>query len=140
MKKFKYIIVGGGMTGSSAAMEIRKHDTDGSIAMFSKEKFGPYNRPPLTKGLCTGKKLSEITRNVEKYDVTLYLNCSITKINRKAKTISDQQGSSYQYEKLLIATGGSPVHLPDSPEGVIYYRRISDYEKLHQLVQIKSDF
>jgi len=77
---------------------------------------------------------------VEKYDVTLYLNCSITKINRKAKTITDQQGGSYQYEKLLIATGGSPVHLPDSPEGVIYYRRISDYEKLHQLVQIKSDF
>ncbi len=56
MKKYNYIIIGGGMTGSSAVMGIREIDSDGSIAMFSKDKFGPYNRPRFPKAF--GKKES----------------------------------------------------------------------------------
>ena len=55
MKQYKYIIIGGGMTGSSAVMGIRKNDQEGTIAMFSDEIYPPYNRPPLTKGLWDGK-------------------------------------------------------------------------------------
>ena len=140
MKIFNYIIIGGGMTGSSAAMAIHNHDPNGTIAMFSKENYRPYNRPPLTKGLWDGKELADITRDMEKYDVHLFLDDPVSKIDREAKTITDRKGLSYQYDKLLIATGGLPIHLPDSPEGIIYYRSISDYEALNQLVQKKSDF
>jgi len=69
LKGYKYIIIGGGMAGSAAAMKIRQNDSEGSIAMFSKEKYGPYNRPPLTKGLWGGKDVKDIMRPMAKHQV-----------------------------------------------------------------------
>ncbi len=65
MKEYKYIIIGGGMAGSSAVMGIRKNDPRGSIALFSEEQSAPYNRPPLTKGLWDGKDIKSIMRPME---------------------------------------------------------------------------
>jgi len=140
MKKYQYIIIGGGMTGSSAAMAIRKNDTEGSIAIFSKENNPPYNRPPLTKGLWSGKKVESIQRPMEKLEVDLYLNTPITAIDREQKTVTDKSGSLYRYEKLLIATGGKPTRLPGSPQGVIFFRTLEDYHRLKKLSEEKTDF
>ena len=140
MEKFKYIIIGGGMTGSAAVMGIRKNDQDGSIAMFTKEPYGPYNRPPLTKGLWDGKKLEDIMRPIEKYDIDLYLETAIGSINPGQKEVITNNGEKYQYEKLLIATGGDPITLPDLPEGVISYRTRQDYEELKALSETKDSF
>lgn len=77
MKEYKYIIIGGGMTGSSAIMGIRKIDSDGTIALFSMEPYKPYNRPPLTKGLWDGKDIEGIMRPIEKYNVDLFLETRV---------------------------------------------------------------
>ena len=50
---YKYVIVGGGMTGDAAIGGIREVDTDGSIALFGAETEVPYNRPHLSKGYGT---------------------------------------------------------------------------------------
>ena len=55
MKKYKYLIIGGGMTAASAVDGIREIDSMGSIGLFSAEKDAPYNRPPLSKSLWKGK-------------------------------------------------------------------------------------
>jgi len=140
MKAYQYIIIGGGMTGSAAAMEIRKNDSNGSIAMFSKENFLPYNRPPLTKGLWDGKDIEDIVRNMKDYDVDLFLNTTVKQISTENKTITDEKGKQYKYGKLLLATGGHPIHLPDVPDGVIFYRTRADYHKVQELVSSKDDF
>ena len=57
MKKYKYVIIGGGMTGDSAIAGIRELDKHGSILLISAEPNPPYNRPPLSKGLWKGKPL-----------------------------------------------------------------------------------
>lgn len=140
MKKYKYIIVGGGMTGSAAVKEIRKNDPEGSIAVFSKEHFKPYKRPPLTKGLWSGKKVDDIAMPVEKYAASLFLDSEIVKISPQSHEVVDNKGNAYQYEKCLLATGGNPITLRNAPEGIIYYRTLADFEILKKLTETKSDF
>ena len=140
MNEYKYIIIGGGMTGSAAVQGIRKNDDEGSIAMFSKEQFGPYNRPPLTKGLWNGKEIDDIMHPLEKYNVDLFLETSVKEISPNKKMIATEAGEQYQYQKLLLATGGHPIHLPDTPQGVIFYRTRADYETLKQQIKSKDHF
>jgi len=140
MEKYNYIIVGGGMTGSSAVMGIREIDSNGTIAMFSRDQFGPYNRPPLTKGLWKKGKVDDIMRPMEKYNVDLFLKDQVTAIHPDQKWVETRNGEQYTYDKLLLATGGHPNHLKDMPEDVIYFRTLSDFEKLQKLVESKQDF
>ena len=140
MKEYKYIIVGGGMTGSSAVMGIRKNDPDGTIAIISKEPYKPYDRPPLTKGLWDGKDIEGIMRPIEKYDVDLFLETRVEKIEPDEKWVQTDKDERFKFEKLMIATGGDPIHMPGAPEGVISYRTRADYEKLSKLAKTKKAF
>ena len=138
MKAYKYIIIGGGMTGSAAIKKIRENDLDGAIAMFTEEAYGPYDRPPLTKGLWNGKELKDIVRPIEQYQVDLYLNTSIVKISRQEHWVMDQNEEKYRYQRLLIATGGNPIKIPDAPEEVIVYRTRADYQALRARIDSKK--
>ena len=60
MKKYKYVIIGGGMAGDAAITGIRELDLNSSVLMISSEINPPYNRPPLSKGLWKGKPLDSI--------------------------------------------------------------------------------
>jgi NADPH-dependent 2,4-dienoyl-CoA reductase/sulfur reductase-like enzyme len=140
MKEYKYIIVGGGMTGSSAVMGIRKNDPDGTIAVISKEPYKPYNRPPLSKGLWDGKDIEGIMRPIEKYDVDLFLETRVERIEPDEKWILTDKDETFKYGKILIATGGEPIQLPGAPEGVISYRTRADYEELNELAKTKQTF
>ena len=140
MKNYNIVFIGGGMTGSAAVMGIRKNDDAGTIAMFSEEPFGPYTRPPLSKGLWTGKEIDDIVRPMNQYNIDLYLKTRIVTIDPKHQNLVTHDGERFGYEKLLLATGGQPIHLPESPEGVIYYRTRSDYHKLRELVNDHNDF
>jgi NADPH-dependent 2,4-dienoyl-CoA reductase/sulfur reductase-like enzyme len=140
MKTYYYSIIGGGMAGSASAMEIRKHDPNGSIAMFSKENFMPYNRPPLTKGLWDGEDVEDIMRPMQDYNVDFFLNTAVSGIDPAKKILMDENGEKYKFDKLLLATGGYPIHLPDVPESMIYYRTRADYHKLHELTASKDTF
>lgn len=140
MKNYQYLIIGGGMTGSAAAMGIREEDKSGSIAIFSKEKFGPYNRPPLSKGLWDGKEIDNIVRPMDKYDLDLFLETGISEIVPSENVVITETGEKFGYEKLLIATGGHPIHLPDTPEGVIFYRTRADYHTLREMAENYNNF
>ena len=130
MKEYKYIIIGGGMTGSSAAMGIRQRDPAGSIAMFTKEPHGPYNRPPLSKSLWGKGKLEDIMRPLDPYRVDLYLETKVARVVCEKKQIVVNDGEKYAYTKLLLATGGAPIQFPNLPQGVIAYRTRADFEQL----------
>ncbi len=132
MKKYHYIIIGGGMTGAAAVMGIRQEDREGRIAMFTKENFRPYNRPPLSKGLWTGKDIKEIMRPLEKFDVDLFLETHVTKILPTENAILTENDEKFTYEKLLLANGGEPITLPDTPKGVIYFRTLDDFQRLSE--------
>lgn len=140
MNKFKYIIIGGGMTGDSAVKGIREIDKDGSIALFSKEHHLPYNRPPLTKDLWKGTEVGKIFRGTNNQNADIHINTEIKTINPDSKVIKDNKGNEFKYKKLLIATGGKTIKLPFAEEHILYYRTLSDFERLSSLVKTRNRF
>jgi NADPH-dependent 2,4-dienoyl-CoA reductase/sulfur reductase-like enzyme len=129
-----YLIIGGGMTGDAAVKGIREHDADGSITLVGDEAHEPYKRPPLTKGLWKGADESKLWRGTREHDVDLRLGRRITAIDLPAHTATDDQGETYAWEKLLLATGGSPRRLAGDDSGVIYFRTLDDFRALHERV------
>ncbi|MEK6705214.1 MAG: FAD/NAD(P)-binding oxidoreductase [Bdellovibrionota bacterium] len=144
--EFKYVIIGGGLAGTSAIKGIRQLDKNGSILMLAGERHRPYDRPPLTKQLWFGKKeVREIFLGSPDYfneqGVDLKLGVLAASLNPERKTVIDNNGQSYAYEKLLLATGAVPRML-DVPggaatslnAGVCYYRYLDDYEHVRSTV------
>jgi 3-phenylpropionate/trans-cinnamate dioxygenase ferredoxin reductase subunit len=140
MKRYSYFIVGGGMTADAAAHGIRKLDPEGSIGIIGDENEAPYDRPPLTKALWKGKDIEIIWRGTEKLNVDLHLGCRAVKMDIEPHQILDDQGQKYEFEKLLIATGGRPRHLPFGEEGILYYRYLRDFRKLQELTKTYDRF
>lgn len=135
MLHYQYLIVGGGMTADAATKGIRTIDQQGSIGLFSAEPHPPYNRPPLSKKLWLGGSLGQIWRGVEQRRVDLHLNCKIAAIDLESNSLTDQAGNSFTYDKLLLATGGSPRRLPFGEDQIIYYRTLEDYCNLRRLAE-----
>jgi NADPH-dependent 2,4-dienoyl-CoA reductase/sulfur reductase-like enzyme len=132
---YKYVIIGGGLTGGHAIEGIREMDKDGSILLISHERHLPYDRPPLSKKLWFGqKKLEDVFVHNEGFyannNVDVILGTQIVELDRNAKTVSDGRSITYQYDRLLLATGGVPRTL-DIPGGdmndIYYYRYLNDY-------------
>ena len=130
MKLFKYLLIGGGLAGDGAVQGIRELDKEGSIGLFSMELNPPYTRPKLSKGLWKGTPLEKIWRNTESRGADLLLNHRVDELDLQKKCVRDESGEEYTFEKLLLATGGSPIHLPFGGEDIIYYRDLQDYQRL----------
>jgi NADPH-dependent 2,4-dienoyl-CoA reductase/sulfur reductase-like enzyme len=130
---YRYLIVGGGMTGDAATRGIRDVDADGSIGLVGAEQHEPYARPPLTKALWKGKPEDSIWRGTSERGVDLHLGRRIVSLDLDAKTATDDSGDTYEYERLLLATGGAPRRLPSAPEGVVFYRTVDDYRHVRAL-------
>ncbi|MCA9069925.1 MAG: FAD-dependent oxidoreductase, partial [Planctomycetaceae bacterium] len=141
MKSYQYVIVGGGMTANAAVHGIREIDAKRSIALFSDERFPPYKRPPLSKGLWNGQSEESIWLGTESQAVILHLGQRIIHLDPMEQTVTDNQGESYKYQKLLLATGGRPRVLPfDHSRDILYYRNWSDYKRLRRLCQRQNRF
>jgi len=135
MKNYRYLIVGGGLTGDAAARGIRELDADGSIGMFSMESDPPYVRPHLSKNLWKGKPVEKIWRKTQDLGAELHLGCKCSQLNPVEKTILDDKGEGYSYDKILLATGGSPNRMSFGGDDIIYYRSFQDYIRLRALTE-----
>jgi NADPH-dependent 2,4-dienoyl-CoA reductase/sulfur reductase-like enzyme len=133
MKQYQYLIVGGGLAGDAAVRGIRELDAQGSILMLGSELNPPYTRPNLSKGLWKGRPLEKIWRNTQALDVDLQLGRNVVHLDPREKCVVDESGEDYGFDKLLLATGGSPVRLPFGGDEVIYFRDLQDYQRLHTL-------
>jgi NADPH-dependent 2,4-dienoyl-CoA reductase/sulfur reductase-like enzyme len=131
--RFEYLVIGGGMTADAAVRGIRKEDPSGTIGLVGDEQHAPYNRPPLTKGLWKGDAPDSIWRETEEAGAELILGRRAVKLDPEAKRVADDQGTVYDYGKLLLATGGQTRRFQDSPDGVVYFRTLDDYRKVRGL-------
>jgi NADPH-dependent 2,4-dienoyl-CoA reductase/sulfur reductase-like enzyme len=131
----KYLIVGGGMTADAAVKGIREHDVDGSIVLVGAEPHPPYKRPPLTKGLWSGGDEAKIWKNTADAGAEVILGRRIVALDLRGRRATDDQGDEYGYEKLLLATGGTPRRLGGADDQVIYYRTLDDFRKLKQITE-----
>ena len=139
MKHYKYLVIGGGLAGDAATRGIRELDAEGSIGLISMEPDPPYMRPNLSKGLWKGRPVEKIWRNTEER-AELILGRKVTALDPSKKTVKDEDGDEYTYDKLLLATGGSPIHLPFGKGDIIYFRDFQDYQHLRKLADEKEHF
>ena len=132
MSSYRYLIVGGGMTGDAACRGIREHDGDGSIGLVGAEAAPALHRPPLSKALWQGKDESSIWRGTEELGAELHAGRRIVSLDLDGRTATDDQGDEYGYERILLATGGKPRQI-DGLDDAIYFRTFDDYQRLRRL-------
>ena len=111
-----HVIVGDGIAGSSAAETIRERDPDASVTVLTDEGEALYNRI-LIKEFAKGK-LPEAPISIHEpewyaeRDIDLELDTHVTEVDTEAHTVHTHGGDTYDYDKLLVATGGTPTQLP----------------------------
>ena len=135
MHHHTYLIVGGGMTAAAAVEGIRQADPKGTIGLIGAETHPPYKRPPLSKGLWKGKPFESIWLQTEGHGVTLHLGRTVRALDPRQKQVTDDQGTVYTYDKLLLATGGMPRRLPFGGDRLIYFRTLDAYQQLRALTE-----
>lgn len=132
----KFLIIGDGNAGATAAKNIRDREEDSSITVITDESEPLYNRIML-KNFMKGTLPEQYTRVhdenwYEKRDIDLHLETRVVDADTGEKTVETEDGEKFSYEKLLIATGGSPRRLPfdDGYENVRYMWTIGDAEEI----------
>lgn len=139
----KYLLVGGGLTSSSAAKAIRIHDREGSIQLIGQEATRPYHRPPLSKDFLRGATTREelFTDYVDwfrEHHVDLHTGVRALRLDAGRKCVSLDSGDEISFDKLLIATGGTPKHLalPGATLANVHYlRNLADADRLHNAIE-----
>jgi NADPH-dependent 2,4-dienoyl-CoA reductase/sulfur reductase-like enzyme len=130
MMRYQYLLIGGGMTADAAVEGIREVDASGTIGLIGDEEDPPYSRPPLSKALWKGEPMEKIWRGTADRGVTLHLGRRAVRLDPRARAVTDDQGASYGYQKLLLATGGAVRRLSSGGDDVVYFRTVRDYRRL----------
>jgi 3-phenylpropionate/trans-cinnamate dioxygenase ferredoxin reductase subunit len=137
----RYLIIGGGLAGAAAIDGIRERDPEGPITLLAAESDLPYDRPPLTKKLWTGAEtVEQITLHPAEFyrdqGVDLHLGRRAAALDPRGKLVRDDRSREHGYDRLLLATGGTPRRLEipgaDLP-GIAYYRTLADYRRVRAL-------
>ena len=135
MLKTHYLIIGGGIAGTTAAETIRQNDKNNEIAIVSDEPYRLYSRIILSKAnFFLGKipldsvwlKTPEWYKNNR---IDLILGKKAVECDPGKKCIKLDDGSEIQFEKLLLAMGGHARKWPvdgANKKGVFYLRTLDD--------------
>jgi len=112
----QYVILGAGPAGVVAAENLRKADPTGSITLVGGEAHPPYSRmaiPYVLTGLIDeqGTYLRKTDGHFQALDIT-YIQGLATRVDPQTSTVTLQDGHTLGYDKLLLATGSSPVTPP----------------------------
>src|SRR6056297_521736 len=137
-----YVIIGDGIAGSSAAETIREEEPDADITVITDEGEALYNRI-LIKEFAKGK-LPEAPISIheeewyEERDIDLDLNTFVTGVDPDAHEVYTHDSGTYEYDKLLVATGGTPTQLSSfgignaDAEGVHHFWTFQDARKIQE--------
>ena len=132
------VVVGGGLTGGNAALELCRLDPEAHVTLISSEAHLPYQRPPLSKGFLRGSEPFEDAfvapfAEYEQLGIDLLLGRTVEKLEPEHKQIRLEGGEVIPYDRILIATGGRNRRLR-SPgadrEGVLDLRTVEDCERI----------
>ena len=133
------VIIGGGSAGNAAAEELRRSDFRGRIIVISQVDEIPIDRPNLSKDYMAGKAdPSWIPLRSEAWyaerDIDLRLKTRAVKIDPRAHTLYLDPAGVVGYDKLLLATGGTPRLLSGVPgadfDGVFTLRSLADADRI----------
>src|SRR5690242_6615780 len=117
------MIIGNGIAGTTTADTLRKNDPNCSIHLLTNEPYPLYNRvslPRFLQGVLVEQKV--MMRDFawhEQRNINLITNTMVTQVNTDERVVTTEDGKTYPYDALLVATGGwaNPLRVPGA-EGV----------------------
>ena len=141
MKKYKYIIIGGGTTAGYAATEFVEQGIEkGHLCIISAESILPMNRPPLSKEYLKDKRnddelLISDKDFYQKNGIEVLTETCATEVKFAEKVIKLDSGETLQYEKLLIATGSKVKHpgiANENLKDIFYLRNVAHSDQIRE--------
>jgi 3-phenylpropionate/trans-cinnamate dioxygenase ferredoxin reductase subunit len=137
-----YVIIGDGVAGSSAAETLREAEPDADITVVTDEGEALYNRI-LIKEFAKGKlPEAPISIHDESWyadrDIDLELDTLVVDIDVDAHTIETHEGDVYEWDKLLVAAGGTPTQLPvenSDADGVHHFWTFEDARSIKSHIE-----
>ncbi|MDF1592386.1 MAG: FAD-dependent oxidoreductase [Desulfobacterales bacterium] len=136
----RYIIIGGSAAAISAVEAIRSIDKRSPIDLFSDEKTPLFSRvllpyyvaEELTKPLLNFRALDFFEEN----NITAHIGVRVKEISADAKTVQTETGETFEFDKLLLATGGKAI-VPNIPgidkEGISTLKTMADADRVYNL-------
>ncbi|MCL4543785.1 MAG: FAD-dependent oxidoreductase [Chloroflexi bacterium] len=133
-RPIRYVIIGNGAAGTTAAETLRKQDSTSHVTLIAGEPYALYNRvslPPFLKLQATEQKVMMRTPEQQRaLGIDLRLSTWVRKVDTEAKVVLTDQGTEFHYDKLLIATGGTPrqsqVPGAQNCQHVYYFQTLDD--------------
>mgnify|MGYP006277923561 CR=1 FL=1 len=131
------VIVGASLAGLRTAEALRRDGFEGAITLIGDESHPPYDRPPLSKQLLSGKFehdkviLADLDKLAE-LKVTAHLGKAATSLDVATKTVTLSGGETISGDAVVLATGCSLRHLPGT-EGLDHVhglRTLDDADRL----------
>ena len=130
----RVVVIGGGQAGGRLTQILGAAPRGFEVTLVCEEPHPPYERPPLTKGVLTGKTTREgclIWRDEDDAwrNVELRLGVSAIAIDREAKSVQLSDGVKLGYDTLVLAMGSSVRRFSVEGvalKGVHYLRNIDD--------------
>ncbi|MFM1989360.1 MAG: hypothetical protein RJA99_2317 [Pseudomonadota bacterium] len=119
----KHVIIGNGPAGVVAAETIRKRRPHDEIVMIGSEPNPPYSRMAIPYLLIGNidERGTYLRKDADHFETLRIRNVVglVSSIDTEARKVRLNEGPSFEYDRLLIATGSSPVRPPipglDSP-------------------------
>jgi len=129
-----YTIVGGGIAAFAALKAIRQLDPHAHVTVINEEEHCFYYRP-MTPLVVKGDRERDEILSDERIPEFHRLHDRAVSLDTATRSIALRQGGSHSFERLLIATGSSPV-IPDIPgiheKNIYYLRTLTDATKLRE--------
>lgn len=138
----KYVILGAGAAGITAAKTIRKADKNGKITVISTDTQ-VHSRCMLHKYLSHERDAAGISfvdpDFFEKNQITWLQGKTVNRLDTQGKKIYTDQGDEVSYDRLLIATGAEsfipPVGNLREAENVFGLRHLRDAQAIDELAK-----
>ncbi|MEJ2101369.1 MAG: FAD-dependent oxidoreductase [Desulfobacterales bacterium] len=144
----KFVIIGGDAAGMSAASRAKRNQSDLKVTVFEQSQDVSYSACGMPYNIADpDRKMNDlVVRSAqafrEKQNIDLKLGHRVTSIDPKTKTIEGQkiggEDFRFDYDKLLIATGASPI-IPDLPgfelPGIMTLKSLEDGRNIKEKIQ-----
>jgi 3-phenylpropionate/trans-cinnamate dioxygenase ferredoxin reductase component len=127
-----FVIVGAGLAGAKTAEALREQGYDGELILFGDEQLPPYERPPLSKSYLMGVTPwdAAVVHPESWYadnQIELRLGTRVRAVHPGDHVI--EAGQRVSYDKLMLATGSTPRHLPGD-DALLHLRRRGDSDAI----------